>query len=115
MSVPRPLLRSPPVVLASFLAALTVVVLASVFAVVKAVGLWRQAKRTGRAFGDELAKFEARTARTEELLAEAERAHSQLEPALTRLRASRARLRVLVDETENAKRRLRWIAAFLPI
>jgi hypothetical protein len=102
-------------VLLAFLAGLTLVIVATAVCVVRGVRLWRQVKRTGRTLGAELSTFEARTARTETLLAQAERRSGELEAALERLRVSRARLQVLRDGFESAQARTRWLRAFLPI
>ena len=102
-------------VLLAFLAGLALVVIGISVAATRGVRLWRRAKRTGRAFSAELSTFEARTARTERLLSEADRSSRDLELALERLRASRARLQVLLDAVERAKRRTRWVRAFLPV
>jgi hypothetical protein len=103
------------VVLWSFLAGLALGLAALAFLVVRVVSFWRQAKRTGRAFGAELASFEERTARTERVLAEAERASAEFEAALERLRVSRARLDVLRRSLEQSAARTRWLRALLPI
>jgi hypothetical protein len=103
------------VILGSFLVGLAFVVFAIVFVVVRAIGLWRQGKRTGPAFSSELALFEERTARTEVLLADAERSSENLQAAAERLRISRARLQVLLDSIERAQRRTRWLRVFLPL
>jgi septal ring factor EnvC (AmiA/AmiB activator) len=102
------------VVLASFLVGLAAVIAAAVFCVMRAVQLWRQAKTTGSALGEEAARFEERSARTERVLSEAESASKELEAALERLRRSRAELQVLLDAVERAKARTRWLRAFLP-
>jgi hypothetical protein len=102
-------------VLIAFLAALAVVVVATVVCVVRGIRFWRQTKATGRAFTAELSTFEERTARTELLLGEFERSGGELEAALERLRVSRARLQVLLDALERAKQRTRWLRAFLPV
>jgi uncharacterized protein HemX len=102
------------VILTAFLAGLVLSLVGLSVVVVRAVELWRQGKRTGRAFGDELALFEERSARTERLLAEAERASQDLQAATARLRTSRAQLQVLLDSIETARRRTRWLRAFLP-
>ena len=81
---------------------------------VRGVALWRQGKRTSGAFGDELSLFEERSARTEQLLAEADRASQDLQAATERLRVSRAQLTVLLSSLETAQRRTRWLRAFLP-
>jgi hypothetical protein len=102
------------VVLLSFLIGLAAVVAATVFVVVRGLALWRRAKTTGRKLSTEAARFEERSARTERLLAENERASRELEAALERLRVSRAQLKVLTDSMEDARRRVRWLRAFLP-
>lgn len=102
-------------VLLAFLAGLGLVLVATVVCVIRGVRLWRQMKRTSRTIGAELNAFEARTARTETLLAQAERRSTELESALERLRISRARLQVLRDALESAQGRLRWLRALLPI
>jgi exonuclease VII small subunit len=102
-------------VLVAFLSGLAVVVVATVVCVVRGVRLWRQLKRTSRTIGAELNTFEARTARTETLLAQVERKSGELEAALERLRISRARLQVLRDALESAQGRLRWLRALLPV
>jgi hypothetical protein len=103
------------VILASFLVGLAVVIVATAFCVVRGVRFWRQAKMTGRVLGEEVARFEERSARTERVLADAETASKELEAALERLRRSRAELQVLLDAVERAKARTRWLRAFLPV
>ena len=103
------------VILASFLVGLVLVIAATVFCVVRGLRFWRQAKETGRALSTEVAQFEVRSARTERLLAEADRSSKELEAALERLRVSRARLQVLLAALERAKARTRWLRAFLPV
>jgi 3-methyladenine DNA glycosylase/8-oxoguanine DNA glycosylase len=102
------------VVLASFLIGLAVVIGATVFCVVRGFRFWGQAKTTGAILGEEVARFEERSARTERVLAEAETASKDLEAALERLRRSRAELQILLDAVERAKARTRWLRAFLP-
>jgi hypothetical protein len=102
------------VVLTAFLVGV-VLWLAGLFVlVVRGVELWRQAKRTGSAFSTELTLFEERSARTEQLLAEADRASRDLQAAQERLRVSKARLDVLLGSIETARERTRWLRAFLP-
>ena len=103
------------VVLASFLVGLAVVIGATAFCVVRGLELRRHAKTTGGVLGEEVARFEERSARTERLLAEAETASKELEAALERLRKSRAELQILLDAVERAKARTRWLRAFLPV
>jgi hypothetical protein len=102
-------------VLTAFLVGLVLSFAGLFVVVVRGVALWRQGKRTGSAFGDELALFEERSARTERLLAEADRANEDLQAALERLRVSRARLNVLLASLETAQRRTRWLRVFLPV
>jgi hypothetical protein len=103
------------VILGSFLLGLALVLAAAVFCAVRGFRFWRQAKETGRALSAEVAQFEVRSARTERLLAEADRSSKELEAALERLRVSRARLQVLLDALERAQARTRWLRAFLPV
>ena len=102
-------------VLLSFLVGLAVVIVATAFCVVRGLRLWRHAKTTGGALGEEVARFEERSARTERVLAEAETSGKELEAALERLRRSRAELQVLLGAVEKAKARTRWLRAFLPV
>jgi hypothetical protein len=102
------------VILTAFLVGLMLSLVGLFVAVVRAVGLWRQGKRTGGLFGDELALFEERSARTEQLLAEADRASADLRVATERLRASRAQLDVLRGALSDAQRQTRWLRVFLP-
>jgi hypothetical protein len=103
------------VVLAALLLGLAAFLAGTVFCAVRGVGLWRQAKRTGSAFSDEMALFEERSARTERLLEDADRANRDLQVAFERLQASRARLQVLTDSLARAQRSVRWLRAFLPV
>lgn len=102
-------------VLLAFLVGLVIVVVATAFCAVRGVQFWRQLKRTGKTMGEGLDTLEARTARTETLLAQAESRSGELEAALERLRVSRARLQVLRGALESAQARTRWLRAFLPI
>ena len=102
-------------ILTAFLIGLALSLIALVFVVVRGIALWRQGKRAGSAFGDELALFEERSARTEQLLAEADRANQDLQAATERLRRSRAQLNVLLASLETAQRRTRWLRTFLPV
>ena len=101
-------------ILTAFLIGLVLVLAAAVVLVVRGIELWRRAKRSGGAITSELARFEERAARTEQLLAEADRASKDLQAATERLRLSRARLQVLLDSVEEAQRRTRWLRVFLP-
>ena len=101
-------------VLTAFLIGLTLSLVGIFVVSVRGVALWRQGKRTSGAITSELALFEERSARTEELLAQAERASQELQVAMERLRISRARLQVLLDSLETAQRRTRWLRVFIP-
>lgn len=101
-------------ILYPFLASLVLVAGATTYAVGSGVLLWRQAKRTGKTLTAELAKFDERSARTEQLLAEAESASQRLAEAQERLRISRARLLVLTGSLERSRQRTRWIRDFVP-
>jgi hypothetical protein len=101
-------------VLIALLVGVAAAVAATMFCAVRGVQLWRQARRTGGAFGIEMAKFEERSLRTERLLADADRGNQDLQAALAHLRASRARLEVLTGALERAKQRTRWLRAYLP-
>ena len=102
-------------ILYAFLGGLAVALVAIAFVSVRGVGLWRQAKRTGGLISTELASFEERAARTEHLLAEAERSSQDLDAAVARLRVSRARLDVLLSSLEAAQRRTRWLRVLVPL
>jgi hypothetical protein len=103
------------VILTAFLVGLTLALVGLFVVVVRGLALWRQGKRTGGAFSSELALFEERAARTEQLLAEADRANQDLQAATERLRVSRAKLDVLLASLETAQRRTRWLRVFLPV
>jgi cytochrome c-type biogenesis protein CcmH/NrfG len=103
------------VILTAFLVGLALTLVGLFVVVVRGLALWRQGKRTGGAFSSELALFEERTARTEQLLAEADRANQDLQEATARLRVSRAQLDVLLGSLETAQRRTRWLRMFLPV
>jgi hypothetical protein len=102
------------VVLVAFLVSLALVVIGTTYAVVKGVEFWRQAKSTGRTLSAELALFEERAARTEQLFAEADVSTQALQAAQERLRISHARLNVLLGTFEANRRRTYWLRAFLP-
>ncbi len=101
-------------VLSAFLVGLVLGLVGVFVVVVRGIALWKQGKRTGKAITGELALFEERSARTEQLLADAERAQADLQVATARLRVSRAQLQVLLGSLEEAQRRTRWLRVFLP-
>lgn len=98
----------------AFLASLALAVAGTIYAVLKAIELWRQVKSTGRTFSTELSRFDERAARTERLLAEADVSATALGDAQERLRVSLARLEVLRDALESSRRRTSWLRAFAP-
>ena len=101
-------------ILSAFLVGLAMSLVGIVIGSVRGVLLWRQGKRTGRVITSELELFEERSARTEQLLGDADRASRDLQAAIERLRVSRARLQVLLGSLEGAQRRTRWLRVFLP-
>jgi hypothetical protein len=101
-------------VLLAFLIGLVVSLAALVYAVVRGIGLFRQAKRTGRAVSGPLEGFEAKAAEVDRHLDAFERSSKELEAALARLERSRAQLQVLLDSVERAKARVHWLRVFLP-
>lgn len=101
-------------VLAAFLVALVLALAATVFAVVRGLQLYRQAKRTSRSLSEPLSAFEAKAAEVDRHLDAFEASSRELERARERLRISHARLQVLVDAVRQAQTRTRWIRAFLP-
>jgi hypothetical protein len=102
------------VILVAFLVGLALALVGIVVAAVRGIALWKHAKRSGGAITSELALFEERATRTEELLADADRASQELQAATERLRTSRAQLQVLLGSLEAAQRRTRWLRVFLP-
>jgi hypothetical protein len=112
--VREPLVRSPRVILASFLVSLLLVAGAMTYMVARGISLFRQAKGTGRTLTAELSSFEERAIRTERLLAEAERSSQALAEAQERLRISLARLQVLTAALESSRRRTQWIRGYVP-
>jgi len=103
------------VVLTAFLIGLVLGLVGLFVVTIRGVALWRDGRRTGGAITSELDRFEERAARTELLLADAERASRDLEAATERLRVSRAQLQVLLASLDTAKRRTRWLRVFLPV
>ena len=101
-------------ILTAFLIGLVLSLVGLSVVVVRSVALWRQGKRRGGMFSGELALFEERSARAEQLLAESDRASQDLRAATQRLRASRAQLDVLLSALADAQRQTRWLRVFLP-
>lgn len=102
-------------ILTAFLVGLTLALVGLFVVAIRGLALWRQAKHTGGLFTRELALFEERSARAEQLLADADRSNQELQAATERLRVSRAQLDVLLGSIETAQRRTRWLRAFLPV
>ena len=102
-------------ILTAFLVGLTLTLVGLFVAAIRGFALWRQGKHTGGLFTAELALFEERSARAEQLLAEADRSNQELHAATERLRISRAQLDVLLRSLETARQRTRWLRAFLPV
>lgn len=103
------------VILTAFLVGLTLSLVGLGVATIRGLALWRLVKRTGGLFTSELALFEERSARAEQLLADADRSNQELQAATERLRVSRAQLDVLLGSLETAQRRTHWLRAFLPV
>ena len=101
-------------ILTAFLVGLTLTLVGLFVAATRGFTLWRQGKHTGALFTSELELFEERSARTEQLLTDADRSSQELQAATERLRVSRAQLDVLLGSIETARRRTRWLRAFLP-
>jgi uncharacterized protein HemX len=101
-------------VLLAFLIALALSLAALVFALVRGIGLYRQAKRTGRAVSEPLAALEVKAAEIDQHLDAFDRSSKELEAAVERLQRSRAQLQVLRDSVERAQTRVHWLRVFLP-
>lgn len=102
-------------ILTAFLIGLALSLVGIFVVAVRGFALWRQGKRTGKLFTSELELFDERAARTEQLLADADRANEDMQAATERLRVSRAELAVLRGSIATAQRRARWLRAFLPV
>jgi exonuclease VII small subunit len=102
------------VILLAFLFGLVVSLAATVFVVVRGIGLYRQAKRTARALAVPLSTFEEKAAEVDRHLDAFETSSKELERATAQLRRSRARLQVLLDSLERSRSRLHWLRVFIP-
>ena len=102
-------------ILTAFLIGLALSLVGLFVVAVRGLALWREGRRTGKLFTSELELFDERAARTERLLADADRANQDLQAATERLRISRAELAVLRGSIATAQRRARWLRAFLPV
>ena len=101
-------------VLSAFLVALVLALAATVFAGVRGLQFYRQAKRTSRALSEPLSQFEAKAAEVDRHLDAFEASSREFERAKEQLRVSRARLQVLIAAVGRAQSRTRWIRVFLP-
>jgi hypothetical protein len=95
-------------------ASLLAVVAASTVTTVRGIGLFRDAKRVGGRFGQEVAGIERGTAAIEGHLTNAAESSEALSRAVARLNASRTRLNVLLAAIEDARATVRLVTAYLP-
>ncbi|MBA2741627.1 MAG: hypothetical protein H0U46_06405 [Actinobacteria bacterium] len=102
-------------VLLVFLFALGISLAALLYATLRGIGVYRQAKRTGRAVGVPLQALETKTAEIDRHLDSFDRSSKELEIALAQFRRSQAQLQVLRDSVDRAKARLHWLRVFLPV
>lgn len=84
------------------------------FALARGFALYRGAKRTGARLGEEVEGISYATTQIEVHLARAEGSGSELQAALGRLRASRARLEVQLAAVREARTLVSWALPFLP-
>ena len=84
------------------------------YVVVRGIALWRQFKRTGRAFSAESARIATASDEMQQHMERASASGERLAGAGARLSTSRARLEIqlqAIQEARNTMRRLLW---FLP-
>ena len=94
----------------ALLVAAALVAGAIVFAVVRAVALWRTLRAFTRTFGDEMAAFATRV----DALAAREPDTERLGPSLDRLRRSNAQLSVLLNALGRVREQWAGLAAVYP-
>jgi hypothetical protein len=82
--------------------------------VVRAISLWRQFKRTGRAVGDELDRVARSAAEIEGQLARAGAAAERLRAAQERFAVTRARLDVQLAAVHEARAQVGRLLWFMP-
>jgi hypothetical protein len=90
------------------------VVVGLVVAIVRGLRLWRQAKRTGRAFTAELDHIARVSGEIEQQLARAQESSTRLTAALERLNASRQRLDIQLAAVREAREQLARTLWFVP-
>ena len=84
------------------------------YAILRGIALWRNVKRTGRAFSAESARIADVSAGIQEHLDRAEASSALLRDAATRLAVSRARLDVQLQAIREARYTVRRVLWFLP-
>ena len=84
------------------------------YAVLRALTLWRQLKRTGRTFGSEAERISLSAAMIEDQLERASASLAALRRANERLAASRAALEVQLAAVREARATVRRALWFLP-
>ena len=102
----------------AFWLALAVLVVALVcgvvYAVVRALQLYREAKRVGGVLGGEVARIEVTAAQIEAHMRNADEARGRLQAASDRLAVSRAKLNVQLAALHEARAQLRRVFWFVP-
>jgi hypothetical protein len=93
---------------------LTAVVGGLIYAVLRAIVLWRRLKRTGSVFEAEAARIAALTEATQPHLDRASASAARLQEAFARLAVSRARLDVQLQALREARHTVRQLLPFLP-
>jgi len=93
---------------------LVCVVVGIAYAAVRGLRLYREAKRVGGAFGAEMERVNATTARIEVQLRKADEARTRLEAAADRLAVSRAQLNVQLAALSEARAQVRRVFWFVP-
>ena len=84
------------------------------YVVVRGIALWRQFKRTGRAFSAESSRIAESSAEMQEHMDRAEASGERLAGAGARLSTSRARLEVQLQAIREARHTVRRLLWFLP-
>ena len=84
------------------------------YAVLRALALWRQLKRTGRSFSDEAAHITDTAAEIQAHLDRASASSAKLGEASRRLAASRAALDVQLGAIREARHAVRRVLWFVP-
>jgi hypothetical protein len=84
------------------------------YLVVRALQLWREAKRVGGVIGTEVDRVSAGSERIEDHLANADAAGGRLKEAAGRLAVSRTKLQVQIAAVREARAQLRRVFWFVP-